>query len=89
MEIGKEPSKLYQNNWPASMPDFKRVQMEFFERCHALHLDVMNSIGLGLGLEDGFFQIYCNSKDHNLRLLHYPSVQKQTLDRENQTRAGI
>jgi isopenicillin N synthase-like dioxygenase len=83
-EIGKEPSPLYQNNWPASMPQFARHQMDFFERCHQLHLSVLNSIGLGLGLPHHFFQRYCDAKDHNLRLLHYPEVKKS----QNLNRAG-
>jgi isopenicillin N synthase-like dioxygenase len=77
-EIGKEPSSKYQNSWPCSMPNFQKHQMKFFERCNELHLTVMNSIGLGLGLGNNFFLKYCDAKDHNLRLLHYPSIKKST-----------
>jgi isopenicillin N synthase-like dioxygenase len=58
------------------MPEFQKHQMQFFDHCHHLHLNVMNAIGLGLGLPNNFFVQYCNAKDHNLRLLHYPAVKK-------------
>jgi isopenicillin N synthase-like dioxygenase len=88
MEIGKEPSSDFQNNWPESDPSFRTVMMDFYDSCHELHLQVMDSIGLGLGLSQGFFTKFCDSKEHNLRLLHYPEVEKNVLDRPNQTRAG-
>jgi isopenicillin N synthase-like dioxygenase len=82
LEIGKEPSPTFQNNWPQHDPDFRPTMMQFFKDCHLLHLDVMDSIGLGLGLERGFFHPFCNQMDHNLRLLHYPSVDMSVLDKK-------
>jgi isopenicillin N synthase-like dioxygenase len=73
VEIGKEPSRKFQNRWPQD-ESFRQEMTGFFQTCHNLHLNVMDSIGLGLGLGDGFFEPYCNGMDHNLRLLHYPKV---------------
>lgn len=62
--------------------------MTFFKTCHELQLQIMNSIALGFGIEDGYFNKFCNKMDHNLRLLHYPSVPTDILDREEQSRTG-
>lgn len=34
-EIGKEPSKSFQNRWPESDKLFRSVMMEFFKICNA------------------------------------------------------
>jgi isopenicillin N synthase-like dioxygenase len=90
MEIGKEPSSTFQNNWPRDglLDGFHEFEMDFYRACHLLHLDVMNSLGLAFGLEEGFFLKYCDKSDHTLRLLHYPSVSKDVLDRAEQARTG-
>jgi isopenicillin N synthase-like dioxygenase len=87
-EIGKEPCHDFHNNWPPALPSFQSKMMDFFDSCHSLHLLVMDSIGLGLGLNRGFFVPYCDKKDHNMRLLHYPSVPHALLDQPSQTRCG-
>lgn len=87
LEIGKEPSQNFQNMWPVD-PKFRAEMMQFYKTCHLFHLDVMDSLALGLGLGGGFFEPYCNGMDHNLRLLHYPDVKKNILDRKDQSRAG-
>jgi isopenicillin N synthase-like dioxygenase len=43
---------------------------------------------MGLGLGPSFFHKFCDKKEHNLRLLHYPAVEKSILDKESQARAG-
>jgi isopenicillin N synthase-like dioxygenase len=89
-EIGNEPSNRFENNWPADdlLPGFRDHNMQFFKTCHELHLQVMNSIALALGLPDEYFSRFCNKMEHNLRLLHYPQVEKKVLDREQQSRTG-
>ncbi|KAJ3080225.1 hypothetical protein HK102_003209 [Quaeritorhiza haematococci] len=87
-EIGKEPSPNFQNNWPAHDPAFRETMMAFFNSAHYLHLEVMDSIATGLGLAPRFFDKYCDAKDNNMRLLHYPSVPVDLLDRDDQIRAG-
>jgi isopenicillin N synthase-like dioxygenase len=62
--------------------------VDFYQKCFLLHLNVMDSLAIGLGLGTGFFEPYCNAQDNNLRLLHYPKVKKSILDRDGQTRAG-
>lgn len=88
LEIGKELSNEYQNRWPNHDKNFRSTMLNFYDTVHDLHMEVMRSIGMGLGLCPTFFDKLCDKKDHNLRLLHYPSVEKDILDKDNQTRAG-
>jgi isopenicillin N synthase-like dioxygenase len=88
LEIGKEPSTDFHNNWPAHDPSFRPAMMRFFADCHALHLDVLDAVALGLGLTPRFFVPFCDKMDHNLRLLHYPGVPRSLLDKGEQARAG-
>jgi len=88
LEIGKEPSTDFHNNWPAHDPSFRPAMMRFFADCHALHLDVLDAVALGLGLSPRFFVPFCDKMDHNLRLLHYPGVPRSLLDKGEQARAG-
>jgi isopenicillin N synthase-like dioxygenase len=56
--------------------------------CHTLHLEVLSAIAMGLRLHPRYFDQFCNKKDNNLRLLHYPSVPKSAFDNKDQARAG-
>lgn len=89
LEIGKEPATKYENQWPNQYdPEFKKTMVGFFNECHNVHLSVMEALAIGLKLHPGYFNAFCDNRDHNLRLLHYPSVPKTVLDKKDQTRAG-
>jgi isopenicillin N synthase-like dioxygenase len=79
-----------QNEWPpeSAVPHFKSTFKSFFQICHELHVDVMKSIAVGLGLEESFFDKQIDEQYHNLRLLNYPSIRTELLQGEGQARAG-
>ncbi|KAJ1563078.1 hypothetical protein HK405_002466, partial [Cladochytrium tenue] len=88
LEIGKEPSTTFQNRWPTHDPAFRPTMERFFGEAHALHLRLLSALAIGLGLEESFFNRFCDARDHNLRLLHYPTVDADRLAAEGQVRAG-
>ncbi|KAI9768194.1 MAG: hypothetical protein M1840_005024 [Geoglossum simile] len=92
IEIGRDNEPGFPNRWPDGLDKeggaFKGVMQEFFEICKNLHVVVMRSIGLGMGLEDDFFDQYTDGGDNTLRLLHYPSVHKDVFLNKDQVRAG-
>lgn len=90
MEIGRDWDSQWKNMWPneAEAPGFKAFFLNFFQDCHELHVQVMRSIALGLGLEETYFDDKINAEDHNLRLLSYPPINAETLNKEGQARAG-
>lgn len=86
IEIGKEPSATYQNEWPETMPAMQSEMMAFFEACHLLQLEVMSAIAVALDLAPRYFDQFCSGKDHNLRLLRYPEAAKKLFENAEQTR---
>lgn len=93
MEIGREGVPGLPNQWPDGLDDegreFTRVMKAFFLQCKELHGEVMRAIALGMGLEEHFFDAYTDAGDNNLRLLHYPAVEKAVFrDNPEQVRAG-
>lgn len=78
MEIGREGVEGMPNRWPDEFDnqgkEFKRVMLDFFQRCQTLNIDIMRAIALGFGLNETFFDQYVDKADNNMRLLHYPSV---------------
>ncbi|KAH7105489.1 Clavaminate synthase-like protein [Auriculariales sp. MPI-PUGE-AT-0066] len=90
MEIGRDWDATWRNQWPveAAVPGFKSTMLDFFQRCHNLHVEVMSSIALGLGLKEKFFDSLIQEQYHNLRLLNYPSIPRELLQVEGTSRAG-
>lgn len=92
-EIGREGVEGLPNNWPEQMDadgaEFTKVMKEFFLTCKDLHMKVMRSIALGMGIEESFFDQYTDGGDNNLRLLHYPKQHKSVFKAgENVVRTG-
>lgn len=90
IEIGKENEPGFPNHWPANSDDFKQQMNEFFDLCKDLHINIMRSIAVGLGIDEYWFDAYCDGGDNTLRLLHYPEVQAEVFKKNNgsQVRAG-
>ncbi|KAF8325168.1 Clavaminate synthase-like protein [Cantharellus anzutake] len=90
MEIGLETDPAWKNHWPSTgvAPDFRSTMLKFYDTCHTLHLDVLRSIAMGLGLNERFFDPLADQKCHTLRLLNYPPVSRKLLEKEGQARAG-
>ena len=93
MEIGKEGVSGRPNQWPdnidAEGEAFTATMKLFFLMCKDVHIDIMRSIALGMGLNEYFFDPHTDGGDNNLRLLHYPPVLKSVFkDNPDQVRAG-
>jgi isopenicillin N synthase-like dioxygenase len=92
LEIGREGEEGCPNMWPsgdAAAEEFQKVMVGFFDECKSLHREVMRALALGLGIEEGWFDGFTDRGDNTLRLLHYPSVSKDTFrSNEAQVRAG-
>ncbi|KAF8529100.1 Clavaminate synthase-like protein [Hysterangium stoloniferum] len=90
MEIGRDWDKNWKNKWPeeSEVPRFKTIMKDFFQTCHELHVSVMSSVAMGLGMQEDFFNTQVNEQYHNLRLLSYPPIKSSLLKQEGQARAG-
>ncbi|KAL7274304.1 hypothetical protein RUND412_002797 [Rhizina undulata] len=93
IEIGRDDVPGLPNNWPDRFDsegvEFKTVMKDFFDKCKELHVIVMRSIALGMGLGEHFFDKFCDAGDNTLRLLHYPAQPTDVFKKnEGQVRAG-
>ncbi|KAJ5705832.1 hypothetical protein N7536_001521 [Penicillium majusculum] len=93
MELGREGVEGLPNRWPDHLDDegkhFKETMQSFFEMGKTLHKHIMQAIALGMNLPEHFFDDSVNAGDNNLRLLHYPPVNKEIFNNNpNQVRAG-
>ncbi len=90
MEIGNDHDPVWKNEWPAEsdVPEFKDTMLAFQKAAHELHMKVMSSIAIGLGLDPNFFDDKCNEEWHNLRLLHYPSVKNGQVEGGRHSTSG-
>jgi isopenicillin N synthase-like dioxygenase len=91
-EIGREGEAGYPNQWPteqAEMTGFKETMLSFFDKCKAMHVQVMKAIAIGMGLDESFFDNFTDVGDNTLRLLHYPEVKAEVFKiNPGQVRAG-
>lgn len=90
MEIGRDWDATWKNQWPQEhdVPGFKTTMLDFFARCHELHVEVMRSIALVMLKDEHWFDSKIQEQYHNLRLLSYPSIPRELLLAEGTSRAG-
>jgi isopenicillin N synthase-like dioxygenase len=67
---------------------YLNVELRLTKTCFRLHLDVLSAIAIGLGLQPRYFDDFCEKRDNNMRLLHYPPVPKSAFEVKDQVRAG-
>lgn len=91
-EIGREGEPNHPNHWPDTDEDgkvFKKQMLEFHDKAKDLHVQVMRSIAVGLGIQEDWFDGFCDGGDNTLRLLHYPEVKSDVFkENKNTVRAG-
>jgi isopenicillin N synthase-like dioxygenase len=93
LEIGREGVVGLENRWPDVFDEqgkvFREKMVSFFETCKKLHVQVMQAIAVGLGIEESWFDEFCDGGDNTLRLLHYPAVSSKVFaQNKNTVRAG-
>ncbi|KAL2886542.1 hypothetical protein HOO65_060372 [Ceratocystis lukuohia] len=78
LEIGREGEEGHPNLWPdeqgTGLEGFRAKMTSFFSECKQLYIEIMRAIGIGMGLDDKYFDPYVDKGDNTLRLLHYPPV---------------
>lgn len=63
--------------------------LEYFAAADKLHLDVLRCLAIAMGLDEEFFTPLCDGNHQNLRLLHYPSCQRDRISAGGQKRGGV
>ncbi|EFY90703.1 flavonol synthase/flavanone 3-hydroxylase [Metarhizium acridum CQMa 102] len=78
-EMGAE-GKL-RHIWPAGdvIPGFREFFTQFYEICYGMEVKLLRAIAVGMGLEEDFFTNYHQTKQNQIRLLHYPPAEEELL----------
>ncbi|OJD34325.1 thymine dioxygenase [Diplodia corticola] len=82
-EIGSEKCENMPNVWLPDevLPGFRNFMTEFYWACFGTAQDVLRALAVGIGLGDEDFLLkFHNGHNNQLRLLHYPPVEKEKLE---------
>lgn len=69
------------NRYPpeAALPGFQAFTQAFFWDAHALGMDILRAIALGLGLREEYFVECHEDADNLLRLIRYPAIAREQM----------
>jgi len=89
-ECGREESEDMPNIWlpEGVLSGFKEACLDFFWTCYEIELTILRALALGLKLPEDYFMAYHKAPDNQLRLLHYPSVPIDALEKDEIVRIG-
>lgn len=66
--------------------NFKSTMDEFYSQCLTLGLNVLKCLAMALDLGDNFFDDITTHADPQLRLIHYPSIERQIVEQQGHAR---
>ena len=81
----KYAADMAENQWPAEIPEFKRVGYGLYQSLDALGSQVLSALALHIGLAENYFADKTDSGNSILRPIHYPPI---TADNIPNVRAG-
>ncbi|KAL6703748.1 hypothetical protein ACN47E_009129 [Coniothyrium glycines] len=70
----------------AQLPGFRRTVDEFYAQCYKLGMEVLRCLAMVMELGDDFFNDITQHADPQLRLLHYPAIEKKVIEQEGHAR---
>jgi isopenicillin N synthase-like dioxygenase len=89
-DIGCESDQITPNIWLPDevLPGFRNFNLALFDSLHESAMQILRLLALGMGLDERFFDaVHSGSAPCNqMRLLHYPAVQRSALCGEETTR---
>ncbi|PPQ71936.1 hypothetical protein CVT24_007910 [Panaeolus cyanescens] len=87
-ESGSERNEGMPNIWypDGVIPGFKESCLDFYWTLYETEKHILRAIAVGLGIEEEFFVQYHSGGDNQLRLLHYPSIERALLKHADSSR---
>jgi len=90
-DIGTQSEKDFETPWPNELPssEFKDILLRYYDEFNGVYLRLCRLLAMGLGMKDSdFFSRRSDEQHCNLRLLHYPQVEKDPDDTETIVRGA-
>ncbi|THU81631.1 thymine dioxygenase [Dendrothele bispora CBS 962.96] len=83
-ECGREDDKIQPNIWlpEGVLPGFQEACLDFFWLCREVVMDILRALEVGFDLTEGYLTKFHTQTDNQLRLLHYPSVPTESLEKD-------
>lgn len=88
-EIGSDKCENMPNVWLPDevLPGFRSFMTDFYWKCFGTAQDILRALATGIGLDDEDFLLkFHNGHNNQLRLLHYPPVEKEKLEQNSVAR---
>lgn len=70
----------------SELPGFRKMVDDFYMQCLSLGLKVLKCLAMAMDLGDDFFEAITKKADPQLRLLHYPAIEKKIIEQEGHAR---
>lgn len=70
----------------AELPGFKETLDIFYGECLSLGLNVLRCLAMAMDLGDGYFDNITKKADPQLRLIHYPEIEKKVVEQQGHAR---
>ena len=70
----------------ADLAGFKSTLDDFYQQCFMLAMNVLKCLAIVLDLGDGFFDAITKRGDPQMRLLHYPAIERKVLEQQGHAR---
>jgi isopenicillin N synthase-like dioxygenase len=68
------------------LPGFRKTMDDFYAQCYSLGLNVLRCLAMAMGLGDDFFSDITTHADPQLRLIRYPSIEREIVEQEGHAR---
>jgi len=65
---------------------FRSTMDAFYSECHAVGMNVLKCLSMAMDLGDDFFDQITKKADPQLRLLHYPAIERKIIEQEGHAR---
>ncbi|KAF2025692.1 Clavaminate synthase-like protein [Setomelanomma holmii] len=65
---------------------FRKTMDSFYTQCYTLGMNVLRCVAIAMELGDDFFDQITKQTDPQLRLIHYPTIERKILEQEGHAR---
>lgn len=86
--MGSANDKIFPNIWPheKDLPGFREFLETYYQLCNKVHIRLLKALAVGLDIDEMCLVNMHKGYDSEMRLLHYPAIEAETLNADNTMR---